>query len=58
MFISYSAALQSGEYVNLDCSGILLWSESNISSLVRNSYLSILVDDYANTFAASLLILY
>ena len=51
------------------CSVILLWSDSNISSPVKNSRLSILPDDNADIadidiandnadFAASLLILY
>ena len=36
---------------------ILLWSDGNISSLVRSSYLSILPDNNADIFAASLLTL-
>ena len=44
--------------MNLACSIILLWSDGNISSLVRNSDLSILPDDNAGIFAASLLILH
>ena len=48
----------NGEYVNLVCPVILLRSNGNISSPVRYSYLSILPDDNADSFAASLLILY
>ena len=36
----------------------ILWSEGNISLPVRNSELSILLDDYPDIFVASLLILY
>ena len=46
------------EYVNFVCSIILLWSDGNIPSPVRYSYLSILPDDNAAIFAASLLISY
>ena len=45
-----------GEYASLACSIISLWLEENISSPVRYSYLSILPDDNATIFAASLLI--
>ena len=45
-----------GEYVNVACSIILLWSNGNIYSPVRYSYLSILPDDNADIFSASLLI--
>ena len=48
----------TGEYVNVACSVILLWSKGNISSLVRYSYLSILSNGNAESFATSLLILY
>ena len=51
-------ALPRGEYLNLACSIILLWSDFNVSSPVRYSYLSILPDDNADIFTASLLILY
>ena len=51
-------ALPSGEYVNLACSIILLWSEGSISSHLKYSYYSILPDDNADIFAASLLISY
>ena len=50
--------LPRGEYLKLACSIIPLWSDGNISSTVRNSYLSILPDDKADIFAASLLISY
>ena len=50
--------MPSGEYVNLTCSIILLWSDGNISWPVRYSYLSILSDDNADYFGASLLISY
>ena len=36
---------------------IVLWSYGNISLLVKNSYLSIFLVDYADIFVASLLIL-
>ena len=58
VFICFSNALPSGEYVNLAGSIILLWSNGNIYSPVRYSYLSILPDDNAEVFAASLLISY
>ena len=54
IFICFSNALPSGKYVNLACSIILLWSDGNISSLVRNLYLSILPDDNTDTFPAFL----
>ena len=54
----FSNALQAGEYVNLVCYVILLWSDGNIYSLVRYLFLSILSDGNANIFAASLLISY
>ena len=56
VFICFSIALPRGEYVNLACSIILLWSDGNISSPVRYSYLSVLSDDNGDIFAASLLI--
>ena len=37
VFIFFSNALPSGEYVNLACSIIPLWSDGNISSPVRYS---------------------
>ena len=46
------------KYLNVACLIILLWSEGNISSPVKYSYLSILPDDNADIFAASLLISY
>ena len=48
----------NGKYVNLACYLILLWSDGNISSPVRNSYLSTFPDDNADILAASLLISY
>ena len=42
------------EYVNLAGSIICLWLESNISSAVRYSFLSIFPDDNANVFINSL----
>ena len=56
VFICVSNALLRGEYVNFACSIILLWSNSNILSPVRNSFLSNIPDYRADTFAASLLI--
>ena len=38
-FISFSNSLLSGEYITLAFSIVLLWSDGNISSTVRNSYL-------------------
>ena len=43
-------------YVNLACFIILLWSDGNISSPLRYSYLSILSASNADIFATSLLI--
>ena len=54
----FSNALPSGECVSFACSIILLWSDDNISSPVRYSYLSIFPDGYADIFATSLLISY
>ena len=48
-------ALPRGEYVNLACSITLFWPGGNIPSPVRYSYLSILPDDKADIFYASLL---
>ena len=50
VFICVSNTLPKGEYVNLACSIILLWSDGNISS--------ILSDNNVDIFAASLLISY
>ena len=58
VFIYFSNALARGEYVNLACSIILLWSDGNISSPVRNSYLLILPDDNADICSDSFLKLY
>ena len=59
VFICFSNALPRGEYVNFNCSIIiLLWSDGNISSPVRYSYLSIFPDDNVDISAASRLILY
>ena len=58
VFICFSNALPRGEYINFACSITLLWSDVSISSPVRYSYLSILPDDNAEVFAASLLISY
>ena len=55
MFNCFSNALLSAEYVNLACTIIVLWSDGNISSPVRYSYLSILPDNSA-IVAAYLLI--
>ena len=56
VFVCFSNALPSGQYVNFACSVILLWSDGNISSPVIYSYLSILPGDNADIFTASLLI--
>ena len=58
VFIYFSNVLPRGEYVNLASSIILLWSDGNIYSPVRYSYLLNLPDDNADIFAASLLISY
>ena len=59
VFICFSNALPRGEYVNFNCSIIiLLWSDGNISSPVRYSYLSIFPDDNVDISAASHLISY
>ena len=56
--ICFLKVFSEGEYTNLTCSIICLWLEGNVSSPARYSYLSILPDDKANVFAASLLIPY
>ena len=58
VFICFSNALLRGEYVKLDCSITLLWSEGTISSPVTYSYLSILSDNDADIFYACLLVSY
>ena len=58
VFICFSNALLRGEYVNFASFVVLLWSDGNISSAVRYSYLSILPEDNANIFVASLLTSY
>ena len=55
VFICFSNAMPRGENVKFARSIILLWSDGNISLPVRYFYLSILHDDKANIFAASLL---
>ena len=57
-FIYFSNVLPRGEYVNLASSIILLWSDGNIYSPVRYSYLLNLPDDNADIFAAYLLTSY
>ena len=57
-FICFLNVLPSGEYVNLVCSVILPWSDGNIFSPLKYSYLSILPEDNADIFAASLLMSY
>ena len=44
--------------MNFPCSIILLWSNGNISSHVRYSYLSVFPNDNADIYAVSLLISY
>ena len=58
LFLYFFKAFPKGEYINLVCFIILLWSDGNISSTVTYSYLSILPNDKAYIFAASLLISY
>ena len=58
VFICFSNALARGEYVNLASSIVLLLSDGNIFSTVRNSYLSIFPDYNADIFAVYLLISY
>ena len=58
LFICFSNALPNEKYVNLNCSIILLWSDGNISSPLRYSYLPILPYGNADVFGASLLIFY
>ena len=58
VYICFSSALARGESVKLACFIILLWSDGNISSPVRYSFLSVLSDDNADVFDASLLISY
>ena len=54
VFIYFSNVLPRGEYVNLASSIILLWSDGNIYSPGRYSYLLNLPDDNADIFAAYL----
>ena len=56
--VCFSKVFPKGEYVNLACSFIWLRVESNVSSALRNSCLSIFSDDNSNIFVASLLISY
>ena len=58
VIICFSNVLPRGEYVNLACSIILLWSNENVLWPIRYSYLSFFLDENANIFAASLLITY
>ena len=58
VFLYFSEAFPQEENVNLACLFTLLWSEGSMSWHVRNSYLSILHDDNAYVFAASMLISY
>ena len=58
VLVCFSNALLSEEHVNLVCYIILFWSDGNISSPVRYSYLPILPADNADVFTASLLISY
>ena len=55
--VCFSKTCPKGEYVNLACSIIYLQLEGNIALPIRYSYLSILPDNKADIFAASLLIL-
>ena len=54
VFVCFSKAFPWGEYTNLGCSIILLWSDGNISSPVRYLHLPIFLDDNADSFAALL----
>ena len=54
----FSKAFPKEEYVNLDCCIIRLEPEGSISSPIRYSCLSILPNDNADIFAASLFIIY
>ena len=56
--VCFSKAFPEGEYANLADYIIYLSLECKISSPVRYSYLSIVTDDNADTFAASLLVSY
>ena len=58
VFACFSKAFPVEKHLNLACSITPLWSDGNISSSVRYSYLSFLPDDNAHIFAASLLISY
>ena len=58
VFVCFSNVLRRGKNVSLASYIFLLWSDDNISSPVRNSYLSIFPDDQADVFAASILISY
>ena len=56
VFVYFLKDFANGEYLDLACFIISFWLEGNISSPVRYSFLSIFQNDYADIFAASLLI--
>ena len=58
VFICFSKTFPQGEYGNLASFFTLLSSEYSISSPVRHSYLSIFLDDNADIFAASVILVF
>ena len=58
VFVCFLDAFPIVEYINSACFVIWIWSEGNISSPIRYSHLSILPDNNADSFAASLLMCY
>ena len=55
VLVYFLKAFPKGEYINLACSIILVWSDGNISSPLKYQYLSIFQDDAVDIFTASLL---
>ena len=58
LLLFFSKVFPKEQQENLAFSIILFWLEGNIASPVRYSYLSILLDDRADIFAASLFVSY
>ena len=57
-FACFSKVFTKGIDINLACFIMRLWSDGNISLLVRYTYLSFLIADNTDTFAAYLLLSY
>ena len=57
LHLFFSLIFNRGEYINFACSNILLWSDGNISSPVKYSYLSTFPDVVSRNCSFSTLIL-